>query len=117
LTQDVNWYVLSYRAVANIVLANLDKPWDHDALQKTLYSSNNSLLSWQIISDNFDKWDWNLLSTYDAKCRQYRLCRHYIQKWRHIIRLQKRHHWTYYVHVMDHIKLYSRDKVAGTLRK
>jgi hypothetical protein len=46
-----------------------------------------------------------------------KLIKHYVCKWRLIVKKRKQEHQSLYVHVMDHLKLYHRDKIMGTLRR
>jgi len=113
---NISWYFVNLSRNIHIddILTNLHLPWNWDVV-------SGRVPSWQIIRDNPHlSWNWDYISinqfAFEPHIYKMRLCRHYIQKWRHIIRRRKSRHLADFIHVLDHLNLYVRDKMAGTLR-
>jgi len=90
-----------------------------------IWAMHNNAINWQFIRNNQQiHWDWNKLSSRQFKkyapFRPTLLTLYYAKKWRHITRLKKcwrAAHYANFIHVLDHLKLYVRDKMTGNLRR
>jgi hypothetical protein len=83
--------------------------------QNTLFTPNMNLV-WNVhVSGRQDVRD--LFTSIQRDKRDKELSTLYVDKWRLIIKKRKQEHQSLYVHVMDHLKLYHRDKIMGTLRR
>jgi len=121
-----------------MVVANPDKQWDWEQLSMHPNIPYNIIrdypnlpwqwasvvlnpsITWRIIRDDPNlihcKIPYNKFA-FSEHGRRIRITKHYVQKWRHIIRRNAyRRYQANFIHVLDHLKLYVRDKMAGTLR-
>lgn len=115
---------------SDIVLANPDKEWDYAKIVKRMNNpwtfpiwsavgmSERADLTWKMVRDNMDKdWYWKSIMPRCVERTQRKIAIYFGRKWRFIARRRKNRHKVDFIHVLDHLKLYVRDKMAGTLRR
>jgi len=129
--QGWNWNKLSKNPsiTYDVIKANPTYPWNlaKAAKNKSIpietvishpelwsrYVSDRFDLTWKIIHNNPQMpWEWGRLRLFIEKNIY---AKYFGRKWRFIIKRRKNRHKANFIHVLDHLKLYVRDKMAGTL--
>lgn len=103
--------MLSRNLPLAVIKANSNKPWDYFQM------SWNTDLDWIFILQNRHKLKNHMIriNTFE-KSRRRKLVGRIIVKWRQIISRRKREHAAIFMPVMDHLRMWARDRNAGKLK-